>query len=331
MTYILILKNFIKLFSLVTLFAGTLQLILFLIFLRIEEGSISNVLKKHILEDPRTTLKMSLPPVFLILSTELMKIAASIIPKEAKEASAFYIVGVGAFSFMILRKRFLLTQILAIIFIAFGWSKLPNVTSTASLSLFTMSSLLNENSIYGYLSILAAICCYGLCYVILESNLKLYDASLWIRGIQLNLFNVPLSLVICIVNHYMDPQQRGLFENFNIIAWFFIIFVVAAGMMELFVIKVADSMFRMISLALATMLINVLQYPFSFDSSISPVKIGCGLILAGIFLYSAVDFINPNSIENEEQNESVRDSSYVVPMKLYQSVPTVSYKVKECN
>lgn len=264
---------------------------------------------------------MALPPTLLVLSTELLKIASEILPKEANEAKAFYIVGVAVFSFLLLGKKFMLTQMLAIAFIAFG---LTNFENNSTLSLFTLSSVLAENSTYGYLSILAAICCYGLCYSILESNLKRDgEVSLWIRGIQLNLFVVPISFLIIT----MTTSHRGFFDNFNIIAWFFIIFVVACNMMELFVIKVADGMFRMISLALATMLIGSMQYAFSIDAvRNTPIKLGCGLILSGTILYSAIDLVNPIN-ESEEQNET--DFSAVAPVKNnYQSVPTVSYKVK---
>lgn len=291
----------------------------------IEIGSLSALaqIKKHIVEDQRTTCVMALPPTLLVLSTELLKIASNILPKEASEAKAFLIVGVCIFSFLILGKKFMLTQMLAIAFITFG---LTNFENNSTLSLFTLSSFFTERSIYGYLSIIAAISCYGLCYSILEYNLKIGDSdvSLWIRGIQLNMFSVPISLIITMINH--DVNHRGYFDNFNIIALFFIIFVVACNMMELFVIKVADGMFRMISLALATMLIGTMQFVFSIDAiSNSSIKLGCGLIISGTILYFAIDLVNPKE-ENAEQNEEFIAS---IPLKSnYQSVPTVSYKIK---
>lgn len=285
-------------------------------------------LNKNIINDPKATLRMALPPIFFILSVELLRIAGSILPLETIKANAFGIVGVAIFSLLLLKRKFLLTQILATIFIAFGLTKFSNdiIHATPYLWISSIPSLYNtENAIYGYLSIIASISLYGLCYVTLESNLKASDeVSLWIRGIQLNLFNVPISLFIA--EYHNEQHGGGFFHNFTIIAWFFIIFVVACNMMELFVIKVSDSMFRMISLAVATMIIGILQQPFSFESD-SPIKIGTGLILAGTALYSVMDIIQP--AEDGELSEVGTEASSFVPLSLYQSVPTVSYKVKE--
>lgn len=318
---------------LVSLFASILQIILFLIFLRIEVGSFTNLkasLHSHIIKDYKTTLKMVLSPSLLILSTELLKVAYDFLPRETMESGVFNIVSVAVFSTLILRKKFLLTQVLAIILITSGLVHFPSISQpTVTFTPFITSTLLAKNAFNGYLLIGAAVCCYGLSYVILEKYLKASNVSLWVRGIQLNIFNVPLSLLITSINYYNDELSRGFFENFTIIAWFFIIFVVACNMMELFVIKVADGVFRMISLALATMIIGIMQYPYyMLDSNTnSTVKIGTGFIIAGVVLYCIMDVLNQN--ETAETEIEGRESSHVVPLKLYQSVPTVSYKVKE--
>lgn len=318
---------------LVSLFASMLQIILFLIFLRIEVGSFRDLkasLYSHIIKDYKTTLKMVLPPTLLILSTELLKIAYDFLPRETLESSVFNIMSVAVFSTLILRKKFLLTQALAIILITSGLVHFPSVTQpTVAFSSTLFSNLLAKNDFNGYLLIVTAVACYGLSFVLLEQFLKSNAVSLWVRGIQLNLFNVPLSLLITSINYYNDELSRGFFENFTIIAWFFIIFVVACNMMELFVIKVSDSVFRMISLAVATMIIGIMQYPYSMldNHTNSPVKIGTGFIVAGVVLYCIMDFFNQN--EKPETDIEGRDSSHLVPLKLYQSVPTVSYKVKE--
>lgn len=310
----------------INIFAGLLQIILFLIFLLMEEGSLSNLcrsLYKHIFKDYKSTFKMALPPVFLILSTEFIGIANDILPNEAKSANSFYIVGVAIFCLLLIKRKLMLTQILAILFISMGLTYFPHENQIMST---LIPSILQDQEMYAYFSIIASICCYGLSYAILEKNLKASDVSLWIRGIQLNMFVVPLSLCICLGNHYINDtlETRGFFDNFNIIAWFFIIFIVACNMMELFVIKVADSLFRMIALSLAIMIIGVMKYPFSFDAT-SPTKVGTGLILAGTALYTLMDI---GSFKEVEEG-GMRDlQSYIIPMKLYQSVPTVSYNVK---
>ncbi|KAL7051102.1 hypothetical protein ACKWTF_004333 [Chironomus riparius] len=300
-----------------------LQIILFLIFLLMEEGSLSNLfssLTKHIFNDYKSTFKMALPPAFLILSTEF---ANEMLPNEAKSANSFYIVGVAIFCLLLIKKKFMLTQILAILFISMGLTYFPQEHQIMSTLL---PNIFKDQELFAYILIIASICCYGLSYAILESNLKASDVSLWIRGIQLNLFVVPMSLFICFGNYYINDMETrgGFFDNFNIIAWFFIIFIVACNMMELFVIKVADSMFRMIALSLAVMIIGIMKYPFSFDSA-SPTKVGTGLILAGTALYILMDV---GSFKEGDEGGMRDIQSYIIPMKLYQSVPTVSFNVK---
>lgn len=295
----------------------------------LEESSFTNLavlLKKHIIDDAKSTFKMSLPPLFYLLSLEFKGIANDILPSEAKASDCFYVVGVATASLIILKKKYFLTQILAILFIAVGLTYFPT-DYRLSTSSFTLSNLFDDQELYAYISIVAAIGCYGLTFAILEHNLKASEVSLWIKGIQMNLFVVPLSFMICLGNYYMYESPRGFFDNFNIIAWFFIIFIVACNMMQLFVIKVADSMFRMIALSIATVIFGVMKCPFTFDTQ-SEVKVGTGLVLAGCFLYTLIDIAYPNF--NPLSDEGIQDfQSYAIPMKLYyQSVPTLSSKIK---
>jgi UDP-sugar transporter A1/2/3 len=304
-----------------------LQIILFSIFLLLEEGSPSNLLisvKKNICGDARGTFKMALPPILLLLASEFKGIADEIMPTEDTSTSSFYIIGVAVCSVLILRRKFLLTQALAIMFISMGLTYFPGEHQAAA----KLSNLFGNDELYAYISIALAISCFGLSFAILEHSLKASDASLWIRGIQLNLFVVPIALAFSLANYYFDESPRGFFDNFNIISSFYIIFLVACLMMKLFVVKVADAMFCMIASSIATMIIGVMKSPFSLDTD-SPVRIGTGLILAGSALYILMDVMNPNlSPLGEETCRSKDVQSYIIPMKLYQSVPTVSYKVK---
>lgn len=313
----------------ISLLGGILQIILFSIFLMLEEGSVSNFymsIKRNIFGDFKSTFKMALPPLFLILSSEFKAIAYEIMPSDERASSSFYIVGVAICSFIILRRKFLLTQVLAILFISMGLTYFPSdyqISATTKLS-----NLFGDDELYAYISIVLAIVCCGLSFSILEHNLKATDVSLWIRGIQLNIFVVPLAFTMSLTNYYLYEAPRGFFDNFNIIAYFFIIFLVACNMMELFVVRVADAMFRMISLSIATMIFGVMKNPFALDSK-SPIKIGTGLIIAGTILYVLIDFNNPNlNPLGDDASRSKSVQSYVIPIKHYQSVPTVSYKVK---
>lgn len=168
----------------------------------------------------------------------------------------------------------------------------------------------------------------------LEKVLKSSEVSLWIRGIQLNLFAVPLSLMMSFANDWNSEYPRGFFDNFNIIAWFFIIFKIAQQMMELFVIKVADSIYRSLSLSAALVIIGIMKYPFGFEVNYeaSPVKLGTGLVITGICLYTTMDFypLTWGGPSETEDDEAYRDSpidSNETFSKGYQTVQTVSSSI----
>lgn len=298
-----------------------------------EEGSIEGLksnIEMHIFCDIKTTFKMALPPIFLILSNELLLVSSSILPVQSQTAGNYTIIGVAIFTVLVLKKRFFLSQALAVYFVARGLDQFPSdyvegdVNSSDSLSTF-----------YGHFSIVWAILCYGMSYVILEKVLKSSEVSLWIRGIQLNLFTVPLSLLMSFTYDWMNDNQHGFFDNFSLIAWFFVVFKVAQLMMELFVIKVADSIYRCLALSTALVIIGILKHPFSIDDMIpaglGSSQLGAGLVLAGICLYTVMDHFPKwgelNDLEQEFEYREPPQSCNNTDTKGYLTVPTVSSAV----
>jgi UDP-galactose transporter len=317
---------------LVNAVAGIFQIVLFTIFIYIEEGSLSGIVQ-HVFVDIRTTFKMALPPIFLILSNELLMISSEILPSQSISAENYTIIGVAIFTVLLMKKKFFLTQALAVYFIANGLDQFPVNDFSMNTTPDTADS---TSQLRGNAVIVVAILCYGLSYVILEKILKsTEEVSLWVRGIQLNLFTVPLSLVISFTNGWLKDDPRGFFDDFNIVAWFFIIFKVAQGMMEIFVIKVADSVYRCIALSVAIVIMGIMRHPFT-DYEISPAKIGTGLVLAGIVLYAVMDHfpVWGELYADEEPEEEYREApvtSNETQAKGYQNVPTVSSCVSNAD
>lgn len=276
---------------------------------------------------------MSLPPIFLILSNELLLVASNILPVQSQSATNYTIIGVAIFTVLILRKRFFLTQALACYFIARGLDEIPDDARIYDIDQ-PLSSL---STFYGHFAIVWAILCYGMSYVMLEKVLKSSEVSLWIRGIQLNLFTVPLSLLMSLTNDWLNDDPRGFFENFNIIAWFFIVFKIAQQMMELFVIKIADSIYRCLALSVALVVIGIMKYPFSFDAAMSPIQLATGLVLTGVCLYSVMDNfpkwgeLQDNNDTDEDYREPPIEFNDSTVAKEYQSVQTVSSAVSNAD
>ena len=284
-------------------------------------------------------MRMALPPVFLLLSNQLLLISSRILPNQSLSAANYSICGVAFFTVLLLKRRFFLTQALGVYLIAKGLDQIPK----DRLVFEPQVTDVNETDIlYGQLAIMSAILCYGISYVMLEKVLKSSEVSLWIRGIQLNLFAVPLSLMLVYINDWNNGDQSKFFDNFNIIAWFFIIFKIAQQMMELFVIKVADSIYRSISLATALVIIGIIKHPFGLEVNYeaSPVKFGTGLVIAGIFLYIIMDhyFLKWGPPCDEEDDQNYPGPYRVAPIdfnetisKGYQTVQTVSSSISNAD
>jgi Nucleotide-sugar transporter len=324
-----------KLF-LVNAVAGIFQIILFTIFLYIEEGSLAALklnVSSHILSDVKTTFKMSLPPIFLLLSNELLLLSSKILPIQSASAGSYTIVGVAVFSILMFKRRFFLSQALAVYFVAKGLDHFPIDNN------FDVSQAATDSTtvFYGHLAIVWAILFYGISYVTLEKILKSSDVSLWIRGIQLNLFTVPFSLMMWYANKYVNDDPRGFFDNFTIIGWFYIIFKVAQQMMELFVIKIADSIYRCLALATALVVIGIMRHPFDIEANFDyvPVKLGAGLVLSGVCLYAVMDqFPKWGEINDTDSDDEYRDSPVDANETLskgYQTVQTVSSSVSNAD
>lgn len=249
---------------------------------------LKNSIETHIFNDMKTTFKMALPPILLILSNELLLISSKVLPLQTQSAGNYTILGVAIFTVLILKKKFFMSQAIAVYLIASGLDHFPSGFNMYDIQEPKTDSVM---TFYAHFAIVWAVLCYGLSYVVLEKVLKSTEVSLWIRGIQLNLFIVPFSLLISFTNDWLNDDPRGFFENFNIIAWFFIIFKIAQQMMELFVIKIADSIYRCIAMAISLVIIGIMKNPFNLEDSCMevPVKLGSGLVLAGICIYSIMD------------------------------------------
>lgn len=276
-----------------------------------------------------TTFKMALPPLCLLLSNQLLLQSSRNLPSESLSAANYSICGVAVCTMLLIKRKFFLTQVLAVFFIAKGLDQIP---SDSIVYEFQESELSDNRRLLELGYIVLAILFYGFSYVMLEKILKASEVSLWIRGIQLNIFAVPLSLMISYINDWNNEDPRGFFDSFNIIAWFFIVFKIAQQMMELFVIKVADSIYRSLSLSAALVIIGLMKYPIDFYQTL-PMQLASGLVLTGISLYIIIDLAfqkwgDPNDVEDDYHTYRDLPIDFNDTLsKGYQTVQTVSSSV----
>ena len=286
---------------LVNAVAGAFQILILGIFIIMEEGSIMK-LKESVVNDvfcDFSTVIMILPTIFMIISDQLLLVSSEILPISRDSANNYSVVAVAFFSILMLKKRMFLTQLIAIALVVAGVNNFPDTGAMyeGNEAFVTLKTL-----VHAKIAFTLAIMCTGLSWVILEKVLKSSEASLWIRGIQLNIFLVPLSFLMIYGNAWFKDEPMAIFDDFNIIAWFFVIFKAAQQMMVLFVLKIADSVNKCFAFSIAFVIMGVIKNPFMIGEDWSPEQLGTGLVLAGICLYSILDNCFTKIIGEEESD-----------------------------
>lgn len=245
---------------------------------------------------------MLVPPFLLVLSWEVYHISAMILPYETAIAKNYTIISTVFFSILILRKGFFMTQILSLFFIAVGSSLFPQNYEFSEFKI--LSAYDNESrQIIGYSLIVLSTVFYGLSYILLELRLKSPENSFWITGIQFNIFYVPFFLIVSLINDYIFYDDSEFFDAFDIFAWFYIIFISAQKIMELFVLKISDSIHMQMSSAIALSLIVFLEQNFTLS------RYGTGLIVYGTMLYSVLEFFPEWGILKRYQENHYREAN----------------------
>lgn len=247
-------------------------------------------------------LYMSVPPILLVLSWELSHVASMIAPYENAVAKNFIIISAAFFALLTLGKRFFMTQILSLFLIAVGASKFPQ---NFNMSEFRLLTQYDEQTqlVIGYSMIALSVVFCGLSYVLLEKRLKSSESSFWITGIQYNLFYVPFFLLISLINDIIFYEQSEFFDAFDIFAWFYIIFISAQKIMELFVLKISDSICMQMSYITALSMIVFLEQNFELS------RYGTGYIIYGIMLYMVLEFFPEWGVLQRYQSNEYRDAN----------------------
>lgn len=221
---------------------------------------------------------MALPPMLFVISWECFFLSNEFYPSTTAMTKNCKIISLAIFSILILGRKFFMTQILGICFVAYGMFRLTQTP----LSLTEFDDL-SKDPIESCL-IVSGLLSYGLSFVLLERQLKLADASFWITGIQYCMYFVPCFLIVSCYNDWLFHNEQGFLTASDIFTWFYIVFVAAQMIMELFVIKISDSIFMNMSYSIAFAFIML------FGQSLKISGYGAGFIIYGIMLYIFLEF-----------------------------------------
>ncbi|KAK0239963.1 nucleotide-sugar transporter-domain-containing protein [Armillaria nabsnona] len=232
--------------------------------------------------------KLSIPAILYVIQNNLQYVAASNLEAATFQVSyQMKILTTAAFSVMMLRKRLLSTQWIALLFLAIGVGIVQIQTGVGKGDASSVDGH-SMNATKGFLAVVAACFTSGLAGVYFEMVLKNSQGDLWVRNVQLSLF----SLLPCIAPIMASSSGSNfgsvsaLFHNFGPWAWATVAVQVLGGLVTAMVIKYSDNILK----GFATSLSIVLSFLASvalFDFHITfTFVLGSAIVLNATWLYN---------------------------------------------
>jgi len=204
------------------------------------------------------------------------------------------ILTTAAFSVLLLRKKLLSSQWIALFLLAIGVGIVQIQSNAAGAHDYKPVKLHAMNPVAGLLAVAAACFTSGLAGVYFEMVLKNSQCDIWVRNIQLSLFSLlpALSpLVLAHVRSYGTGGTRGgsitsLFDNFGPWAWATVAIQVVGGLLTALVIKYSDNILKGFATSLS-ILISFLASVALFDFRLTfNFLTGSLLVVLATWLYN---------------------------------------------
>ncbi|KAG7447901.1 nucleotide-sugar transporter [Guyanagaster necrorhizus] len=234
--------------------------------------------------------KLSIPAILYVIQNNLQYVAASNLEAATFQVSyQMKILTTAAFSVMMLRKRLLSTQWIALLFLAIGVGIVQIQTGACKDDASAVDAH-SMNATKGFLAVVAACFTSGLAGVYFEMVLKNSQGDLWVRNVQLSLFSLLPCIAPIIVSSSGSGSNFGsvsaLFHNFGPWAWATVGVQVLGGLVTAMVIKYSDNILK----GFATSLSIVLSFLASvalFDFHITfTFMLGSAIVLNATWLYN---------------------------------------------
>lgn len=276
----------------------------------IEERSVIRCTKmvyRQIFWQPIDTLKVCVPAIIYVVQNNLLYVAVSNL--EAAIYMVTYqlkILTTALFTVIILRRRLSVLQWLALALLFAGVAMvqvdqnnakiaaskkslnisdedlLGNLTSTNT----TAPVSRKENSIHGFLAILAACILSGFAGIYFEKILKGSDISVFMRNIQLAIISLPASLASVFIKDSEKVFEKGFLVGFDWQVWGMIMISSLGGLTVAVVIKYADNILKAFATSIAIVLACVAAF-FLFNFIPTWLfLVGTALVIAAVFIYS---------------------------------------------
>lgn len=214
--------------STAVLMSEVVKLITCLIVVFYEEGkNYTNFLQslhKTIIQNPLDTLKVCVPSFVYIIQNNLLYVSASHLDAATYQVTyQLKILTTALFAVIILRRKLLSTQWIALVLLVFGVI-LVQLAQTENKNLNdTASNLQNQNRILGFSAALGACFLSGFAGIYFEKILKGANISIWMRNVQLSLLSLPFGAITCLLNDGKELSNKGFFHGYDYFVWYLIL------------------------------------------------------------------------------------------------------------
>uniref|UniRef100_A0A3Q2YL16 Solute carrier family 35 member A1 n=1 Tax=Hippocampus comes TaxID=109280 RepID=A0A3Q2YL16_HIPCM len=257
--------------------AEVIKLILSTGMLARESGSprkLLDVIKEHVLCNPRGLLKLSVPSVVYAIQNNMAFLALSNLDAAVYQVTYQLKIPCTAVCMVVMLSRPLSKrQWFAIFMLCVGVSLVQwKPVDSAKVQ------VIEQNPVLGFMAIVIAVFCSGFAGVYFEKVLKSSDTSLWVRNIQMYLSGIAITFMGVLVRDGEKVMEKGFFFGYTPWVCFVVFLASVGGLYTSIVVKYTDNIMKGFSAAAAIVLSTVASV-ILFGLHISKlISLGCTLM-----------------------------------------------------
>uniref|UniRef100_U5ESQ4 Putative udp-galactose transporter n=1 Tax=Corethrella appendiculata TaxID=1370023 RepID=U5ESQ4_9DIPT len=301
--------------STAVLMSESVKLATCLVLVYLEEGKTIHrlfiALQNTIVRQPIDTLKICVPSFLYILQNNLLYVSASHLDAATYQVTyQLKILTTAVFAVLILRRKLLSTQWIALVFLLMGvafvqLAQTDTSSVTAATKHQTMPANSNQNRLLGFSAALGACFLSGFAGIYFEKMLKGADISVWMRNVQLSLLSIPFGLLTCFVSDSRKIFDNGFFYGYDLFIWYLVVLQAGGGLLVAVVVKYADNILKGFATSLA-IVISCIASIYLFDFNLSfQFSFGAALVIFSIFLYGYDPSANKKVLRVADDDEKV--------------------------
>ena len=250
-------------------------------------------------------LRVSVPAMLYVVQNNLQYVAVSNL--DAPTFQVLYqlkILTTTIFSVVILRRRVLMMQWVAIVMLMIGVALVQLDGEPAAGTLKTERTV--SSTTKGLLAVVAACVCSGFAGVYFEKILKGVGSTttLWERNVQLCFLGLTLAGSGLMYNDLESIVTRGFFYGYRPVVWTAIALSAFGGLLTAVVVKYADNILKAFATSIAVVL-SVIMSIFVFDKTpTAQFVIGAIVVNGSVYAFGkAPEWVKPQ-LECERRSDS---------------------------